>query len=523
MSDEGDLPALRKLAALLLDRVGLKITPDGFYGLRLALQARMPPLGLTDASEYVRRLGLETGEEELRSLLPMVTVGKTEFFRDSRQFKALEQTLIPQHLALARREGRKLRIWSAGCATGEEPYSLGIVAIESRAQPVDVDIWATDLNPAAVQSATRGFFPTRRMVGVSEERLAKFFTPLEDGYQVAPALKAIIRFEGHNLAAPVFPMLAAASLDLILCRNVIIYFDQPTIRSLMDRFFEALRPGGVLLLGYSESLFRMATRFEMFEVAGTFSYRRPIPGEPVPPPRPSAPRPSNPWAGPIPQPAPSRPSGSGLPSPSRPSGLQAIVPSAPSAPSAPRPSSPGLPAVTLPSTEARRTPVERLDKVIRQIESGDFDQALLGARRLADDQPEDLAALLTLGNIHALMGNVDEARDLFNLVLAKDPLCVEARVYLAVAAIQSAQYDPARIELTRALFLEPTLALGHYLMAQVQEKRGDFDAARRAYKNAIALRRAPPHALLGHFPEMPTTNESVARAAAYRLAALSEA
>jgi len=499
MTDSIDRPALQQLAALLLDRVGLKITPDGYYGLRLALLARMPALGLSDASEYVRRLRQLAGEAELRSLLPLVTVGKTEFFRDARQFKALETTLIPTLLSQARREARKLRIWSAGCATGEEPYSVGIVGLESRAQPIDVDVWATDLNPAAVESAMLGRYPTRRMVGVSEDRLARFFTPTPDGYEVVPALKSIVRFEGHNLAAPVFPMLEPASLDLILCRNVIIYFDQPTIRSLMDRFFDALRPGGVLLLGYSESLFRLATRFEMFEVEGSFAYRRPVPGVMTPAPRPSAPRPSSPDAGPSPA----------LRSPSR-TDLPAL----------PRPSAP-IPA-TRPSA-ATRTPVERLDKVIALIEQGDFGQALLGARRLADDQPEDLAALLTLGNIHALMGNVDEARDQFNLALQKEPLCVEARVYLAVAAMQSAQWDAARIELTRALFLEPTLALAHYLMAQVQEQRGDREAARRAYKNAIALRKASPHALLGHFPEMPTTNEAVAQAAAYRLAALSEA
>jgi chemotaxis protein methyltransferase CheR len=167
--------------------------------------------------------------------------------------------------------------------------------------------------------------------------------------------------------------------------------------------------------------------------------------------------------------------------------------------------------------------VERLDKVIALIERGDFGQALLGARRLMDDQPEDLAALLTLGNIHALMGNVDEARDLFNVALAKEPLCVEARLYLAIAAMQSGQQDPARVELTRALFLEPTLALGHYLLGQVQEKRGDFEAARRAYKNAIAQRKAPPHTLIGHFPELPKTNEAIAQASQFRLAALSEA
>ncbi len=511
MTDSIDRPALQALAALLLDRVGLKITPDGYYGLRLALLARMPALGLSDASEYVRRLRQPAGEAELRSLLPLVTVGKTEFFRDTRQFKALETTLIPTLLSQARREARKLRIWSAGCATGEEPYSVGIVALESRALPIDVDVWATDLNPAAVETASLGRFPTRRMVGVTEERLARFFTTTPDGYEVVPALKSIVRFEGHNLAAPVFPMIEPSSLDLILCRNVIIYFDQPTIRSLMDRFFDALRPGGVLLLGYSESLFRLATRFEMFEVEGAFAYRRPVPGVIPPPPRPSGPpppRPSNPYAGPIPAPQPNRSSSTQLRSPSR-TDLPAL----------PRPSVPTPIAVV----SVARTPVERLDKVIALIEQGDFGQALLGARRLADDQPEDLAALLTLGNIHALMGNVDEARDLFNVALQKEPLCVEARVYLAVAAMQSAQWDAARIELTRALFLEPTLALGHYLMAQVQEHRGDREAARRAYKNAIALRKAAPHALLGHFPEMPTTHEAVAQAAAYRLAALSEA
>ena len=230
-----DRPSLQLLAALLLDKVGLKITPDGYYGLRLALVARMPALGLFDASEYVRRLRQLAGETELRALLPLVTVGKTEFFRDSRQFGALENVIIPEKLAQARREGRKLRIWTAGCATGEEPYSVAIVSLELGAQPNEIDLWATDLNPAAVENAMKANFPTRRMVGVSEDRLAKFFVPAGESYQVAPAVKALIRFEGHNLAAPVFPMITPGSLDLIMCRNVIIYFDQPTIRGLMDR------------------------------------------------------------------------------------------------------------------------------------------------------------------------------------------------------------------------------------------------------------------------------------------------
>ncbi len=290
--------ALEQLAFLLLERAGLKITPDGYYGLRLALQARMPALGLSDAQEYVRRLKQLAGEHELRALLPLVTVGKTEFFRDTRQFSAFENDVFPRVLLQARIDMRKIRIWSAGCATGEEPYSLAMVALEKGVMPGEVEIWATDLNPAAVEAAERGFFAVRRLVGVTEDRLARFFTQADGGYQVKPEVRALVKFEGHNLAAPFWQQVRAMSLDVVFCRNVIIYFDQPTIVGVMERFHEALRPGGWLFLGYSESLFKFPTRFDMSEVGGVFLYRRAPPGETrpmrdllaVPPPSPSAPR-----------------------------------------------------------------------------------------------------------------------------------------------------------------------------------------------------------------------------------------
>ncbi len=499
-----DRTALEQLAALLLEKVGLKITPDGYYGLRLAMQARMPALGLSDGQDYVRRLRQLAGEAELRGLLPLVTVGKTEFFRDARQFKAIEGTLMPQMLARARRASRHVEIWSAGCATGEEPYSLGMVAVEAGALGGEVDIWGTDLNPAAVEFARDGLYPVRRMVGVSEERMQRFFTLTDAGYQVIPAVREMTRFEGHNLAAPVFPHVHPGTKDLILCRNVIIYFDQPTIRGLMERFFDALRPGGVLLLGYSESLFRITSKFEMFEVEGTFAYRRPWPQDPgpaPPPPRPSAPPPS----------------------PSSPRPLAHVLPRRPTTGTFRMPvPSPSAPQPQARTPEVHRSPVERLDDVVRLIERGDFPQAMLAVRRLTADHPQDLAALLTLGNVHALMGNGDEARDCFSKALRAEPLCVEARIYLGLAMLQEGRLEEARSELQKALFLEPTLSLGHYLLAQVHEKRGDKDAALRCYRNAVQQRRYTQRALLGHYPELPGSSDAIAQAAQFRLAALSE-
>jgi chemotaxis protein methyltransferase CheR len=519
-----DRPALELLAALLLERAGLKITPDGYYGLRLALQSRMPALGIADAQEYVRRLRHVTGEPELRALLPLVTVGKTEFFRDSRQFSALQDELIPKLISKSRRTGHKVKMWSAGCATGEEPYSLAMVASELGAAPDEIDIWATDLNPAAVEAAAAGIFPVRRMVGVSEERIGRFFKFSDAGYEVQPFLKQMIRFDGHNLAAPVFPMVHPGSMDLILCRNVIIYMDHPTILALMTRFANALSYDGVLFLGYSESLFRMSTGLEMFELSNTFAYRRARP-KPEPLARPMPPLglydPKAKQQTPRPYPSVPVPSAS-APRPSQPvpPKASAPIPSAPApAASAPRPSAPKPPVLD----DVHRSPEERLEEVTKLVERGDFPRALLAARRLVDSLPEDLAGQLTLGNIHALMGNLENARESFTRILQKEPLTVEARLYLAVAELQAGQLDAAKVELGRALFLDPTLTLGHYLLGQVLERKSDGEGARRAYRNAIAQRRAPSHVLVGHFPDLPKSNEAIAQAAQYRLAALSEA
>jgi chemotaxis protein methyltransferase CheR len=495
---------LEQLAALLLERAGLKITPDGYSGLRLALKARMPAAGAVDAAAYVRRLKQPEGDDELRALLPLVTVGKTEFFRDSKQFAAFENEVLPALLLEARQRLRPLKIWSAGCATGEEPYSIAMAAIDQGASAGDVDCWATDVNPAAVEKAAQGRYALRRLVGMSEPRLARHFTLHDGTYVVNDALRRMVRFDSHNLAAPTWESVAPQSLDVIFCRNVIIYFDQPTIAGVMERFFEALRPGGWLFLGYSESLFRQPTRFEMVEVKEIFVYRRP--------PERSRPATQPPLMSPTLTP-PSLP----LPRPS--------APRSPAlASSFPLPAQTPLtaPSKAAPLKSKVGTPMERLTEVIADIERGDFPRALRLVFRLVEDNPDDLAARITLGNVHALMGNIDEARDAFQFALAKEPLSLEARLYLGITAMQANETEAARQEFTRALFLEPTLALGHYLLAQVHERRGDIEGARRSYRNAMNQKKGPPHPLLGHFPDMPTSNDAIAQAAQYRLAALSE-
>jgi len=491
-----DRKALEQLASLLLERAGLKIAADGFHGLKLALTERMPALGLTDAEEYVRRLQELAGEHELRSLLPLVTVGKTEFFRDAGQFRALERRIIPELLAQARREHRKLSIWSAGCATGEEPFSLAMVLAEAGTEPQEAEIWATDLNSAAVENAKLGRFPARRMAGVSDDRCRRFFHPREGGFEVQPALRACIRFEAQNLASPVFAHVRPGSFDLILCRNVIIYFDLPTIRGLMERFLVAMRPGAYLFLGYSESLFRVYEKFEMVEVEGSFVYRRAL---------------FSPGKGHKKREQPSPPAASLRGA----SGRQPKTHSKRTSPTACEPS----PAIEK-NGRLPDSPQERLNGAVRLMDQGKFDAALEAVSALIKGDPDDLAALLTLGNLYSLLGRPTDARETFENAVSREPLCVEARIFGGVAALQNGNLEEARSELKKALFLEPTLALGHYLLAQIQERMGDREGAKRSYRNAIAQLRYPQRDLAGHYPDLPGTTETIARVARYALAAL---
>jgi chemotaxis protein methyltransferase CheR len=573
---------LQQLAALLLERAGLKITPDGFHSLRLALSTRMPVLGVENPEKYLEQLAGPGGEEELRSFLPLVTVGHTEFFRDAKQFRALEKSVLPDLVTRARRELRKVSVWSAGCATGEEPYSVAMVLAELGALSMEVDLWATDLNLAAVEAARQGRFTSRRCISIGPERLRRFFRPTDEGYEALPALRDYIRFDGQNLAVPVFEKVGPASLDLILCRNVIIYFDLPTIRALMDRFLAALRPGGLLFLGYSESLFKVYDRFEMIEVDGAFVYRRPLsdkthrapplrmtpyPGEPEVGER----KPQTPESfaadlrkriqtegaakgtpapvGPRTATLPGLPGGQGAPGRGTPPPVAAgpmprltdsarpritvempVV--APSDSARPRITQ-ELPVVAPPRTTTGEVPVaaawpkllppaERLSMAVRKMAQGDFPAAIAGVERLLADEPTDLDALLTLGNLYSLTGRIPEARDTFALAIQREPLCVEARVFGGVAALQAGNLKEARSELSKALFLEPTLAIGHYLLAQVHERSQEPEAARRSYRNAIAQVRFPQRPLAGHYPEMPDSADAISRAARYALAALEE-
>jgi chemotaxis protein methyltransferase CheR len=176
----------------------------------------------------------------------------------------------------------------------------------------------------------------------------------------------------------------------------------------------------------------------------------------------------------------------------------------------------------VPGGAKRLPPAERLNQAVRKMTQSDFNAAIRDVEGLLVDEPGHLDGLLTLGNLYSLTGRIAEAREAFAQALSREPLCVEARVFGGVAALQAGQLAEARSEFSKALFLEPTLAIGHYLLAQVQERTKDREGARRSYRNAIAQLRFPQRPLAGHYPDIPDSPEAIARVARYALAALEE-
>ena len=212
-------------------------------------------------------------KDEFKTLLDSVTTNLTRFFRNDSHFAALEHDVIPDIIAHKRSTGsKKVRIWSAGCSTGEEAYSVAILLSELLPPGIGYEITASDLSLKSLMIAREGFYLETRMSGVSEAYRQRYFTKRDDGFLINDTIKSGITFDYHNLKFDS----GLRELDLLLCRNVIIYFDDAAKKAAMEKFWEALNDHSYLFIGHSESLFGMKTRFDFRKTDNaTFYVKRP--------------------------------------------------------------------------------------------------------------------------------------------------------------------------------------------------------------------------------------------------------
>jgi len=242
---------LRVFLAELRERSGIDFAQYKEPTIQRRLQRRLMATGTRSLEEY--RLYLETHSEEYDCLVNAFLIKVTEFFRDADLFDHLRAVVIPTLIAEGRERDKTLRLWSAGCATGEEAYSLALLVAEALGEEIagwTVRIFATDLDGAAVDFARRGVYPASALEAVPATLLARYFTAAEEGsYSVDKTVRGLLVFGEHDLGQrPPFPR-----VDLCLCRNVLIYFTPELQRRALDLFAFALRDGGYLALGKAET------------------------------------------------------------------------------------------------------------------------------------------------------------------------------------------------------------------------------------------------------------------------------
>jgi chemotaxis protein methyltransferase CheR len=267
--NDSDFHALRMLVK---DMTGINLADSKRELVYGRISRRLRALGLASFGAY--RQVLESGDgSELVQFCNALTTNLTSFFRESHHFDYLRQEFLQARLAAGRR-GDRIRLWSSACSSGEEPYSIAMTILETVPdwQKWDIKILATDLDSDILARAQRGCYDPDRLKGFDPKRLGRFFTASTNAgqklYKVVPELAQLITFKQINLMHAL-PM--TGPLDVIFCRNVVIYFDKDTQRAVFGRMAKLQRPGDLLFLGHSETLFKVSDDYTLI---GKTIYRR---------------------------------------------------------------------------------------------------------------------------------------------------------------------------------------------------------------------------------------------------------
>ncbi len=273
-------PAYRQIRDLVYKVSGMYKAEDKLYLLADGCGRRIKHLGVRSAREYWERLTAHADrEDELRQLLNEITIGETCLFRSQPQLDALRKVILPEILGdKAKQITKRLRIWSAGCSTGEESYTLAMNMLEESERLLKgwtVEIIATDLNDRSVEAAKAGVYGDYALRSTTDYFKRKYFSTFDEKkLQVRPEVKKLITFSRLNLQDD-SKMLFMKSMDLIFCCNVLIYFDGASKSKVINHFFSNLNFGGYFLLGTSESLMNLNDQFHLIHFPGTIAYWKP--------------------------------------------------------------------------------------------------------------------------------------------------------------------------------------------------------------------------------------------------------
>ena len=256
---------------LIYKESGITFTPTNRSILESRLKERLREKSLNSVKDYFTMITKDQGE--LKSFLDSITTNLTRFFRNQAHFDAMEHHVVPELIKIKKESGgNTIKIWSAGCSTGEEPYTIAMLMSEVLPPSWKYEIIASDLSLKCLMTAKEGFYAESRIVGIPDNYLKKYFDKVEGGFKVRADLMSKIRFDYHNLKNDS----GFRGLDIVFCRNVIIYFDEAAQNAVINRFWDAMASKSFLYIGHSESLFGMDTKFEFVKTQWATLYRKSI-------------------------------------------------------------------------------------------------------------------------------------------------------------------------------------------------------------------------------------------------------
>ncbi len=442
---------LSRLSDFLEAQIGLHFPKERWRELERGIAAASRESGYAQADAYIHwLLAAPLTRIQIEGLASHLTVGETYFFREKRSLDILAEQILPELLRARAQSGKHLRIWSAGCCTGEEPYSIAMLL--DRLIP-DLDKWnltilATDINAGFLRKAARGVYGAWSFRDAPAWIRERYFARRQDGrFEIQPRLRRMVSFSYLNLAEDAYPSLVNGTnaMDVILCRNVLMYFSQARARTVIDKLQRSLVDGGWLITSPAETSNLQFSAFTAVEFPGAFLYRRIAAGAP----RIVAAAHPLPWYE-----------------------REATVAHAPAA--AAEPAAFNAARVAFAPYAFPEAVVEPVTEDADSREQDERDMPRRNARACADE------------------GRLTEALEWCEKAIAADKLNPAHYYLLAAISQEQGQIERAEHALGRALYLDPDFALAHFALGNVCLAGGRQRQARRHFGNALALLRARP-------------------------------
>jgi chemotaxis protein methyltransferase CheR len=476
----------RQISALQLSRIseyvtswlGLHFPKKRWRDLERILCHVAPELGFEDTDACIERLvSGQLGKEQEDILASHLTIGETYFFREQKSFDILENRILPDLIASRRGKEQRLRIWSAGCSTGEEPYSLAILL--SRLIPDlrdwQITILATDINSRSLGKAVQAVYGDWSFRGVPQWFCQKYFTKTTDGkYELPHAIRRMVTFSVLNLAEDNYPSLSTNTnaMDIIFCRNVLMYFETKQQQQVIQSFQRSLLEGGWLVVSPCETSSAFSSCFEtvMFPAAA-FYKKNELRGKPhvVVPPLPADVAVAR-------FPSPLVPDVTTKPvSPAPPSALETVKPAAPQA-------QPPVydEALALYHQGSYKEAAELLSRLLAQSKTGTGTQPAFGK------------AVALMAQVQANRGEIDLALDWVDKAIAVDKLNAELYYLRATIFQEQGEIPKSMASLKQAIYLNQAFVMAHFALGMLTRQNGKPGEAGKHLENALSLLGACP-------------------------------